>query len=129
MSQRGDETIATRFAVKILHPALGAEVRGVDMRAPLTAAAFGELHDLWMRHLVLVFPGQHMTDGEHVAFTRHFGEPEIFHQQIIRSTRLPEIFRVSNVDNDGTLMTPEHPTAQQCSLHVLRHTASSDPPL
>ena len=125
MSQRGDETIATRFAVNILHPALGAEVRGVDMRAPLTAAAFGELHDLWMRHLVLVFPGQHMTDGEHVAFTRHFGEPEIFHQQIIRSQRVPEIFRVSNVDDDGNLMPPEHPTVQQVSLAQLWHTDSS----
>jgi len=125
MSQRGDETIATRFAVNILHPALGAEVRGVDMRAPLTAAAFGELHELWMRHLVLVFPGQHMTDGEHVTFTRHFGEPEIFHQQIIRSQRVPEIFRVSNVDDDGNLMPPEHPTVQQVSLAQLWHTDSS----
>jgi alpha-ketoglutarate-dependent taurine dioxygenase len=125
MSQRADETIATRFAVRVLHPALGAEVRGLDMRTPLTGAAFGELHDLWMRHLVLVFPEQRVTDGEHVAFTRHFGQPEIFHQQIIRSQRVPEVFRVSNVDDDGNLMPPEHPTVQQVSLAQLWHTDSS----
>ena len=125
MSQRADETIAARFAVKTLHPALGAEVRGLDMQAPLAGAAFRELHDLWMRHLVLVFPEQHVTDGEHVAFTRHFGEPEIFHQQIIRSQRVPEVFRVSNVDDDGNLMPPEHPTVQQVSLAQLWHTDSS----
>ena len=125
MSQRADETTATRFAVKTLHPALGAEVRGLDMQAPLAGAAFRELHDLWMRHLVLVFPEQHVTDGEHVAFTRHFGEPEVFHQQIIRSQRVPEIFRVSNVDDDGNLMPPEHPTVQQVSLAQLWHTDSS----
>jgi len=125
MSNRSVETTTGRFRVKALHPALGAEVRGLDMRAPLDRAAFDELHALWMRHLVLVFPEQRVTDGEHVAFTRHFGEPEIFHQQIIRSQRVPEIFRVSNVDDDGNLMPPEHPTVQQVSLAQLWHTDSS----
>jgi alpha-ketoglutarate-dependent taurine dioxygenase len=125
MSHRSDETTGARFLVKRLHPALGAEVRGLDMRAPLDALAFQELHALWMQHLVLVFPEQHIGDGEHVAFTRHFGEPEIFHQQIIRSQRVPEIFRVSNVDDDGKLMPPEHPTVQQVSLAQLWHTDSS----
>jgi alpha-ketoglutarate-dependent taurine dioxygenase len=116
---------ATRFAVRKLHPALGAEVRGVDMRAPLAPADFRALHDIWMDHLVLVFPDQPVTDAEHVAFTRHFGEPEIFHQKIIRSARVPEIFRVSNVDEDNVLMPPDHPVAQQVALAQLWHTDSS----
>ncbi len=116
---------SSRFSVRPLHPALGAEVRGVDMRAPLDPAAFRELHDIWMEHLILVFPEQHVTDEEHVAFTRHFGEPEIFHQKIIRSRRVKEIFRVSNVDDDDVLLPPDHPTAQQVSLAQLWHTDSS----
>jgi alpha-ketoglutarate-dependent taurine dioxygenase len=119
------QDVSTRFQVRKLHPALGAEVRGVDMRAPLDPAAFRELHDIWMEHLVLVFPEQHITDEEHVAFTRLFGEPEIFHQNIIRSKRVKEIFRVSNVDDTGTLMPPDHPVAQQLSLAQLWHTDSS----
>lgn len=115
----------SRFTVRKLHPALGAEVRGVDMRQPLDATAFDELHDIWMDHLVLVFPRQRVTDGEHVAFTRYFGEPEIFHQKIIRSERVKEIFRVSNVDEDGRLMPPSDPVAQQLSLAQCWHTDSS----
>jgi alpha-ketoglutarate-dependent taurine dioxygenase len=121
------KTIATgtRLEVCRLHPALGAEVRGIDMRRPLDAATFDELHGIWMRHLVLVFPEQYITDAEHVAFTRNFGEPEIFHQKIIRSNRVPEIFRVSNVDDDGILMPPDHPTVKQVGLAQFWHTDSS----
>jgi alpha-ketoglutarate-dependent taurine dioxygenase len=114
-----------KLTVRLLHPALGAEVRGIDMRAPLDADTFRELHDIWMRYLVLVLPAQRITDAEHVAFTRYFGEPEIFHQNIIRSKRVPEIFRVSNVDDDGNLMPPDHPTVQQVALAQFWHTDSS----
>jgi alpha-ketoglutarate-dependent taurine dioxygenase len=115
----------TRITVRPLHPSLGAEVCGVDMGRPLDPATFRALHDAWMAHLVLVFPAQRITDEQHVAFTRHFGEPEIFHQSIIRSKRVKEIFRVSNVDDDGKLMPPDHPTVQQVSLAQLWHTDSS----
>jgi alpha-ketoglutarate-dependent taurine dioxygenase len=115
----------TRFQVRPLNPALGAEVRGVEMRKPLDADAFRELHDIWMKYLVLVFPGQHVSDEQHVEFTRSFGEPEIFHQNIIKSRRVREIFRVSNVDDDGKLMPPDHPTVKQLSLAQSWHTDSS----
>ena len=125
MPAHADAATPSRFMVRRLSQALGAEVRGVDMRQPLDPAAFRELHDIWMQHLVLVFPDQPITDAEHVAFTRNFGEPEIFHQKIIRSQRVPEIFRVSNVDEDGNLMPPDHPTAQQIALAQFWHTDSS----
>jgi alpha-ketoglutarate-dependent taurine dioxygenase len=119
------DTRISRLAIRKLHPALGAEVRGIDMRHPLDDATARELHDAWMEHLVLVFPGQHVSDAEHVAFTRYFGEPEIFHQKIIRSERVKEIFRVSNVSEDGILMPPDHPVAQQVALAQFWHTDSS----
>jgi taurine dioxygenase len=119
------EASAGRLTVRKLHTVLGAEVRGIDMRRPLDAATARELQDIWMQHLVLVFPGQQVTDAEHVAFTRYFGEPEIFHQKIIRSEHVKEIFRVSNVDEDGVLMPPDHPVSQQLSLAQFWHTDSS----
>ena len=118
-------TTSQTLSVRKLHPALGAEVRGIDMRRPMSPKQFHELHDIWMEHLVLVFPEQHISDEEHVLFTRYFGEPEIFHQKIIKSQRVPEIFRVSNVDDDDNLMPTEHPTAQQLSLAQHWHTDSS----
>ena len=125
MSSSANGVTLARLTVRPLHPALGAEVRGIDMRAPLDPDTFRELHDAWMHYLVLVFPEQRISDAEHVAFTRHFGEPEIFHQKIIRSKRMPEIFRVSNVDDDGNLMPPDHPTVKQVALAQFWHTDSS----
>ena len=118
-----------RLTVRPLHPALGAEVRGIDMRQPLDDATRQELLDAWTRHLVLVFPGQPVTDEEHVAFTRFLGEPEIFHQAIIKSTRVREIFRVSNVNDEGLLMPPTDPTVRQLSLAQYWHTDSSYLPI
>ncbi|MDA0662871.1 MAG: TauD/TfdA family dioxygenase [Proteobacteria bacterium] len=111
--------------VRSLNPALGAAVTGVDFREPLTPAIQAELNAAWMAHLVLVFPDQPVTDAQHVTLTRVFGEPEIFHQDIIKSRSLPEIFRLSNVDDDGNLMPPAHPTMQQINLARRWHTDSS----
>jgi alpha-ketoglutarate-dependent taurine dioxygenase len=116
---------SSRLTVRKLHSALGAEVRGIDMHGPLDPDTARDLQDAWMEHLVLVFPDQHVTDQEHVAFTRYFGEPEIFHQKIIRSERVKEVFRVSNVNEDGILMPPDHPTVQQVALAQFWHTDSS----
>jgi alpha-ketoglutarate-dependent taurine dioxygenase len=122
-------SVAERMTVRSLHPALGAEVRGIDMRSPMDAETFQAVHAAWMRHLVLVFPGQPISDEEHVAFSRGFGDLEVFHLNIIRSSRVPEIFRVSNVDDDGNLMPPEHPTVKQVSLSRIWHTDSSYRPM
>ena len=113
------------------HPALGAEVRGVDMHRLLDAETVKAIRDAWTRHLVLVFPDQQISDQEHVAFTRHFGEPEIFHQTSLslRSDRVREIFLVSNVDEAGRLMRPSEPSQKQLSSSRQWHTDSSYRPM
>ncbi len=111
--------------VRPLHPSLGAEVRGIDMRVVPDAATFQALHDVWMHYQVLVFPGQDISDEQHVAFTRCFGDLEVHHQKIIRSRFLPEIFRVSNVNDDNELMPPTHATVKQVALAQFWHTDSS----
>ncbi len=59
-----------------VHPtgsALGADITGVDLSGPLTSAEFGAIHAAWMRHLVLRFRDQHLTDDALMAFSRNFG--------------------------------------------------------
>jgi alpha-ketoglutarate-dependent taurine dioxygenase len=109
------------------HPALGAEIRGIDMRQPMDAETLRAVSDAWMKHLVLVFPDQRITDQEHVAFTRHFGPPEIFHQTSLhlRSDRVREIFLVSNVDDQNRVMRPSEPSQKQLSSSRMWHTDSS----
>ena len=116
---------ANRVSVRALHPALGAAVTGIDLRRSVDPAAFRAVHDAWMAHLVLVFPAQPISDAEQVAFTRRFGEPEIFHQQHLKSTQVPEIFRVANVGEDGQLLAQSDPVVSQLSLTRLWHTDSS----
>jgi alpha-ketoglutarate-dependent taurine dioxygenase len=119
------------ITVKVRHPALGAEIHGVDMRQPMDGETLQAVSDAWMKHLVVVFPDQHVTDQEHVAFTRHFGEPEIFHQTSLhlRSDRVKEIFLVSNVDGQDRLMPPSEPSQKQLSSSRLWHTDSSYRPM
>ena len=109
------------------HPALGAEVRGLDLRLPMDAATRQDVIDAWTKHLVLVFPDQPISDEEHVAFTRQLGEPEVFLQTSLdlRSDRVKEIFLVSNVDKHDRLMTPAEPSQKQLSSARQWHTDSS----
>jgi taurine dioxygenase len=56
--------------------ALGAEVRGVHLGS-LTDAEFAAVHGALLEHLVLFFPGQHLSPDEHFAFATRFGEAEV----------------------------------------------------
>ena len=116
---------APGLTVRALHPALGAEVTGLDLRRPLDAATMKAVHDAWMEHLVLVFPHQRLTDEEQIAFSRQFGDLEVHHQAILKSSKTPEIFRVSNVDENGTLLPPTEKTVAQLSVTRYWHTDSS----
>ena len=113
------------ITVEPLHPALGARVTGIDFRAPLDTTTVDAVMAAWMEHLVLVFPDQPLTDQQHAEVSHYFGVPEVFHQGILKSTTVPEIFRVSNTDEDGNLMPPDHPTMQQISSARQWHTDSS----
>jgi len=113
------------LTVRPLGAALGAEVTGLDLRQPLAPETIEALHAAWMEHLVLVLPGQPVSDAEQVAFARRFGDLEVHHQTILKSRALPEIFRVSNVDEDGKLMPAKHPTVSQLLITLMWHTDSS----
>ena len=57
-----------------LAPALGAEISGIDLAAPLAAADFAAIRAAWLEHLVIRFRGQSLSDPQLKAFSRHFGE-------------------------------------------------------
>ncbi len=59
-----------------VHPtgqALGADITGADLSRPLNSAVFGAIRAAWMRHQVLRFRGQTLTDDQLMAFSRNFG--------------------------------------------------------
>ena len=52
--------------------ALGAEVRGIDLRT-VDEAAFTAIHRAWLDHQVLLFRDQQLSDQDLIAFSRRFG--------------------------------------------------------
>lgn len=83
--------------------ALGAEVRGVDLRT-IDDDAFGAIHGAWLTHQVLLFRDQTLSDADLIAFSRRFGELD--HAPIQENGRRfveghPELYVVSNVVENG----------------------------
>ncbi len=57
-----------------LEPTIGAEIAGVDLRQPLTAALRDELRQLLLKHKVLFFRDQAINTEQQIAFAKEFGE-------------------------------------------------------
>lgn len=57
-----------------LNGVIGAEIRGVDLGQPLDPAVMQEIRDAFADHQVLLFPDQPISDAQHLAFSRNFGE-------------------------------------------------------
>lgn len=86
--------------------ALGAEVRGVDLSKPLTDDAFTAIQQAWYDHIVLLFRGQKLSDGDLIRFSRHFGELDIAPASATdmagaQEKSRPEIWIISNVLENG----------------------------
>ena len=82
------------WQVARLAGALGAEIRGVEL-AQLTDAQFDALQQLLLQHLVLFFPGQHLSVDDHVAFGRRFGALEAHPNLKNPYTQHPELFELA----------------------------------
>ncbi len=106
------------------HPLIGAEIRGLDL-GRVDDDAFRRIYDAWLEHLLLVFPEQNLTDDQQIAFARRFGGLEIHPSREHRSSRHPEIYRVSNVDERGNIMAQQSQSWRYLNLTWLWHTDSS----
>src|SRR3546814_13303370 len=73
---QGSQTSFKRIAPRPLCGALGAEIAGLDLSQPLDDALFAEVEAAFHEHIVLVFPDQHWTPAQQVAFTARFGPVE-----------------------------------------------------
>ena len=65
---------ATAIEVVPVAGALGAEIRGVDLRA-LDDDIFSSVHAALLEHEVIFFRGAHLTEDEQIELGRWFGQP------------------------------------------------------
>lgn len=56
------------IAVSKLHPHVGAEITGVDLRRPLGDASFEIIREAWHEHSVLVLRDQRIDDDRQVEY-------------------------------------------------------------
>jgi alpha-ketoglutarate-dependent taurine dioxygenase len=102
--------LRTQPEVLPLAPALGAEVRGLDLKQ-LDDATFKGIHESWLNHIVLVFRGQSLAAEDLVNLVRRFGTPVTssnLHQRSLEERAAnqlynlpPEVTVVSNVQDQG----------------------------
>src|ERR1700736_2348484 len=83
--------------------ALGAEVRGVDLK-DLDVLQFAALKRAWHDHQVILVRGQALTDRDLIAFSRRLGDLDWAPVQETGRRFVeghPEIYVVSNVMENG----------------------------
>jgi len=95
--------LAQHLEVVATGAALGAELRGVDLRT-VDDGTFEEIYRAWLDHSVLLFRNQHLGDADLIAFSRRFGALD--QAPIQENGRrfvdgFPEIYVVSNVVENG----------------------------
>jgi taurine dioxygenase len=87
-----------------LSPAIGAEIAGVDVRAPLDDAQFTEIREAWHCHCVLLFRNQHLEMEDQLRFAGRFGELSKVINNHSQNSGHPSVMLVSNIRKDGKLI-------------------------
>ena len=95
--------VRDEFEIVPIDAALGAEIRGVDLKV-LGDAGFARLRDAWRDYSVILMRNQQLDDAALIAFSRRFGELDW--APIQETGRrfvegMPEIYVVSNVVVNG----------------------------
>ncbi len=96
----------------------GAQVTGVSVTTPLDPAQLKAIVDAIDRYAVLVFPGQSVSQEEHIAFATQFGDLDISLKSTLKKKSghgrklAEELFDVSNVDDKGEVAAREDPRTQ-----------------
>jgi len=94
---------AAPFQVRRLGASLGAEILGVDLKAPMDDDAFAAFEAALVEHKVLAVRDQFLTTEQHVTFSRRFGELEVHPMR--PQGKFPEILVLDNHKDNPVLST------------------------
>ena len=115
------------ITVSKLHPHIGAEVIGVDLRRPLDETSFEVIREAWHQHSVLVLRDQRIDDEQQVAFARRFGPLEETTFTVAADN--PYIYKLSNVDDEGRVLPVGSKKRLFLDVNARWHTDSSFRPV
>lgn len=92
------------ISVKPITSHIGAEVSGVDLAQPLDGETFGAIQTAWMRHQVLLFRNQELSDPQLEAFSARFGALDRkpgYSADVMDTTTSDYVCVISNVKIDN----------------------------
>lgn len=92
-------TISNSFRVEQLAPAIGAEIRGLDLAAGVDDADFERIHDALMKHQVVFFRDQKIDPDQHMDLAKRFGTPLYSKKLKMYGDKYDSL---SLLENDGT---------------------------
>ncbi len=102
---------------------LGAVVTGLAL-AHMDEPTWSAVERAFLEHAVLIFPGQHLTEVEQVAFARRFGDIEL-----LAADPEQKAVPISNVKPDGSIMEAAEHRYKSLRGNEGWHTDSSYMPL
>ena len=109
-------------------PNFAAEIGDVDLTQPLADADFAEIQNAFWKYSVLIFPGQDLTQDQHLAFGQRFGRVET--DRTLDPKTTPSRFSgsfadISNLSADGKIWGENSRQRMYKAGNKLWHTDSS----
>jgi len=121
------------LAIKRLHPLYVAEIRGVDLSRDIRLKTQQAIEQAMNEYAVCVLPDQKLDDERQIAFSRLYGPLE--NASAVKSQRKagvmgqrvrhPEIFDVSNLDENGNILSGDDARWLYRQANELWHSDSS----
>ena len=112
-----------------LTPVFAAEVRGIDLRAPIDQTTAAGIEAAMNRYGVLVFRRQNLDEDQQMAFTRWFGPLDRGFARVrdnkLHRFKTADLADISNVDFNGDVVPPGHPKRVGSLANQLWHSDSS----
>jgi alpha-ketoglutarate-dependent 2,4-dichlorophenoxyacetate dioxygenase len=109
-------------------PSFAAEIGDVDLSAPIAPSDLLAIKDAFTTYAVLIFPGQLLSQDQHLDFARHFGPLETtiaLHRKDAKLRVRKEFADVSNLDPDNEVWGKESRQRMFQLGNRLWHTDSS----
>ena len=96
---------AQKINVVPLSSALGADIVGVDLRAPIDDATAHVIRQAWKDHLVIRLRGQELSEDDQVRFGETFGPlNRSARKRAHHNAANPAVMLISNIRENGQLI-------------------------
>ncbi len=121
------------MTVRPLYPVFAAEITGLDLSGDIDMATQRAIEKAMDQYAVCVLPAQNLDDDRQIAFARRCDPLEnaaavatqVKPGVVNRRIRHPEIFDVSNLDENGNIMRGDDSRWRYRQANELWHTDSS----